>query len=243
MSPRWPAGGAASAGDLRAHVRAAAQRPAARLRLGSVEARSSLYRSGRRSAGRPAAVDATAGQVLRFGPGFAQVAYSSCCGGHTEASSDAWGGAAAAVSRRRGLHVVHAARRTIAGRRSSSSMPLPRIFRCRSSRSASCKTCALPATIAAGARAVSNSSPTAAARPSGHGFSACGRGAGAAQPAGNELAAHAGQSRGARRRRRPRSRRRAVPVGSARAWRRAVADANEILALYFPGTVIGDYDR
>jgi stage II sporulation protein D len=39
-----------------------------------------------------AAVDATAGQVLTFGSGFAQVAYSSCCGGHTEASSDAWGG-------------------------------------------------------------------------------------------------------------------------------------------------------
>lgn len=38
-----------------------------------------------------AAVDATAGQVIRFGAGFASVAYSSCCGGHTEASSDAWG--------------------------------------------------------------------------------------------------------------------------------------------------------
>jgi stage II sporulation protein D len=38
------------------------------------------------------AVDATAGQVLRFGGGFASVAYSSCCGGHTEASADAWGG-------------------------------------------------------------------------------------------------------------------------------------------------------
>ena len=42
--------------------------------------------------GAVAAVDATAGRVLKFGPGFAQVAYSSCCGGHTEASSDAWGG-------------------------------------------------------------------------------------------------------------------------------------------------------
>lgn len=39
-----------------------------------------------------AAVDATAGQVLSFAGSFAQVAYSSCCGGHTEASSDAWGG-------------------------------------------------------------------------------------------------------------------------------------------------------
>jgi len=41
-----------------------------------------------------AAVDATAGQVLSYGGGFAQVAYSSCCGGHTESSSDAWGRAA-----------------------------------------------------------------------------------------------------------------------------------------------------
>jgi stage II sporulation protein D len=40
-----------------------------------------------------AAVAATAGQVLRFGGGFAQVLYSSCCGGHTESNGDAWGGA------------------------------------------------------------------------------------------------------------------------------------------------------
>lgn len=39
-----------------------------------------------------AAVDATAGQALRFGSGFASIAYSSCCGGHTESSADAWGG-------------------------------------------------------------------------------------------------------------------------------------------------------
>jgi stage II sporulation protein D len=38
-----------------------------------------------------AAVDATAGQVLSFSGVFARVAYSSCCGGHTESSSDAWG--------------------------------------------------------------------------------------------------------------------------------------------------------
>lgn len=37
------------------------------------------------------AVDATAGQVLRYDDLYASVAYSSCCGGHTEASSDAWG--------------------------------------------------------------------------------------------------------------------------------------------------------
>jgi stage II sporulation protein D len=40
-----------------------------------------------------AAVEATAGQVLRFGSGFAQIAYSSCCGGHTESNAGAWGGA------------------------------------------------------------------------------------------------------------------------------------------------------
>jgi stage II sporulation protein D len=40
-----------------------------------------------------AAVDSTAGQVLRFGGGAASVAYSSCCGGHTESSADAWGAA------------------------------------------------------------------------------------------------------------------------------------------------------
>ncbi|HEV2260902.1 MAG TPA: SpoIID/LytB domain-containing protein [Candidatus Rubrimentiphilum sp.] len=39
-----------------------------------------------------AAVDTTAAQVLRFGNGFALIAYSSCCGGHTESSADAWGG-------------------------------------------------------------------------------------------------------------------------------------------------------
>jgi stage II sporulation protein D len=39
-----------------------------------------------------AAVGATVGRVLRYGGNFARVAYSSCCGGHTEASADAWGG-------------------------------------------------------------------------------------------------------------------------------------------------------
>ena len=47
---------------------------------------------GESPAGR-AAVDATAGRVLRFGAAYASIAYSSCCGGHTESSSDAWGGA------------------------------------------------------------------------------------------------------------------------------------------------------
>jgi stage II sporulation protein D (peptidoglycan lytic transglycosylase) len=43
--------------------------------------------------GATAAVSATAGQVLKYGDAFATVAYSSCCGGHTESSSDAWGAA------------------------------------------------------------------------------------------------------------------------------------------------------
>lgn len=46
--------------------------------------------SGESPAGRNA-VDATAGQVLRYDNLYASIAYSSCCGGHTEASSDAWG--------------------------------------------------------------------------------------------------------------------------------------------------------
>jgi stage II sporulation protein D len=40
------------------------------------------------------AVDATAGQVIKYGGGYAQIAYSSCCGGHTESSAEAWTGGA-----------------------------------------------------------------------------------------------------------------------------------------------------
>ena len=39
-----------------------------------------------------AAIDATTGLVLRFSDEYARVMYSSCCGGHTEAANDAWGG-------------------------------------------------------------------------------------------------------------------------------------------------------
>lgn len=49
---------------------------------------------GGESPGGIAAVDATVGSVLAFGGGFASVAYSSCCGGHTESSADAWGNTA-----------------------------------------------------------------------------------------------------------------------------------------------------
>ncbi len=41
-----------------------------------------------------AAVAATAGRVLQYGGNVARVAYSSCCGGHTEASADVWGATA-----------------------------------------------------------------------------------------------------------------------------------------------------
>ncbi|HEX8805352.1 MAG TPA: SpoIID/LytB domain-containing protein [Candidatus Aquilonibacter sp.] len=41
-----------------------------------------------------AAVDATAGMVVRYGEEYARVMYSSCCGGHTEAINEAWGGVA-----------------------------------------------------------------------------------------------------------------------------------------------------
>ncbi|MGB9652130.1 MAG: SpoIID/LytB domain-containing protein, partial [Candidatus Cybelea sp.] len=41
-----------------------------------------------------AAVDATAGSVLSFAGAFAQIAYSSCCGGHTESAFEAWGSSA-----------------------------------------------------------------------------------------------------------------------------------------------------
>ena len=40
-----------------------------------------------------AAVRRTSGLVLRYGHGFAQIEYSSCCGGYSESSADAWGGA------------------------------------------------------------------------------------------------------------------------------------------------------
>lgn len=45
-----------------------------------------------RTAAARGAVGATAGMVLKAGPGLARIAYSSCCGGHTESASDLWGG-------------------------------------------------------------------------------------------------------------------------------------------------------
>ncbi len=41
-----------------------------------------------------AAVDATAGSAVRFNDQYAEIFYSSSCGGHTESSADAWTGGA-----------------------------------------------------------------------------------------------------------------------------------------------------
>jgi stage II sporulation protein D len=49
--------------------------------------------SGETPAGRQA-VDATAGQIIKYNNAYAQIAYSSCCGGHTESSAEAWTGGA-----------------------------------------------------------------------------------------------------------------------------------------------------
>ncbi len=91
MSPRWPAAAlAAQAICARTYV---LQRSDPRREYDLVPSELDQVYSGveSESPGSTAAVDATTGQVLTFGGGFAQIAYSSCCGGHTEASSDAWG--------------------------------------------------------------------------------------------------------------------------------------------------------
>jgi len=92
MSPRWPpAALQAQAICARTYV---LQRSDPRRPYDLVPSQLDQVYTGMsgEAAGAVDAVDATAGRVLKFGPGFAQVAYSSCCGGHTEASSDAWGG-------------------------------------------------------------------------------------------------------------------------------------------------------
>ena len=105
MSASWPPAALTSAGGLRAHVRPCAQRSATSVRSRAVGVEPSLRRDRGRIAGRNAAVDATAGTVLTFVKRFALVAYSSCCGGHTEASSEAWGGRRCPISPA-SLHVV-----------------------------------------------------------------------------------------------------------------------------------------
>ena len=93
MSPSWPAGALQSqAICARTYV---LQRSNPRREYDLVPSEADQVYGGistESPAGR-AAVDASEGQVLRFSDAFAQIVYSSCCGGRTEASSDAWGGA------------------------------------------------------------------------------------------------------------------------------------------------------
>ena len=93
MSPSWPTGALeAQAICARTYV---LQRSNPRRNYDVVPSELDQVYGGvaSESAAARAAVDATQNQVLRYGEGFAEVLYSSCCGGHTEASSDAWGGA------------------------------------------------------------------------------------------------------------------------------------------------------
>ncbi len=92
MPPSWPAAAlAAQAICARSYV---LQRSSPRRAYDVVPSELDQVYDGTRgeTASSRAAVDATGGMVLRYGGGFAQAEYSSCCGGHTEASSDAWGG-------------------------------------------------------------------------------------------------------------------------------------------------------
>ena len=93
MSPSWPAAALeAQAICARTYV---LQRSNPRRGYDLVPSEADQVYAGTRSEAVPTrtAVDATAGRVLRYNGAFAQIAYSSCCGGHTEASSEAWGGA------------------------------------------------------------------------------------------------------------------------------------------------------
>jgi stage II sporulation protein D len=93
MSPAWPAAALqAQAVCARTYVLARSN-PRRDYDLVPSEADQVYSGVATESAGGRSAVDATAGWVLRYGNRSAQAVYSSCCGGHTEASSDAWGGA------------------------------------------------------------------------------------------------------------------------------------------------------
>ncbi|MGA7570294.1 MAG: SpoIID/LytB domain-containing protein [Candidatus Aquilonibacter sp.] len=93
MSPSWPAAAlAAQAVCARTYV---LQRSNPQRAYDVVPSELDQIYTGVAAESAPgrAAVDASAGMVLRFGESFAQAMYSSCCGGRTEASHDAWGGA------------------------------------------------------------------------------------------------------------------------------------------------------
>lgn len=91
MSPRWPA--AALQAQTIASRTYVLQRSDPRRAYDLVPSElDQVYRGiAGESPATSAAVDATAGRVLTFGGLYAEIAYSSCCGGHTEASNEAWG--------------------------------------------------------------------------------------------------------------------------------------------------------
>ncbi|HEY8321164.1 MAG TPA: SpoIID/LytB domain-containing protein [Candidatus Baltobacteraceae bacterium] len=94
MSPSWPAAALqAQAVAARTYV---LQRSSPKRDYDVVTSEADQVYGGieAESAAATAAVDATAGSVLRFGDAFAQLFYSSSCGGHTESSADAWTGGA-----------------------------------------------------------------------------------------------------------------------------------------------------
>ncbi|MDQ2992012.1 MAG: SpoIID/LytB domain-containing protein [Candidatus Eremiobacteraeota bacterium] len=94
MSPSWPAAAlAAQAIAARTYV---LQRSNPRRDYDVVTSEADQVYGGieAEAPAASAAVDATAGVVLRYGDAFAQLFYSSSCGGHTESSADAWTGGA-----------------------------------------------------------------------------------------------------------------------------------------------------
>ena len=92
MSPSWPAAAlSAQAICARTYVLQRSN-PRRNYDLVPSEADQVYLGMGTESAAGRSAVDATSGHVLRYASGYAQIMYSSCCGGHTEASSEAWGG-------------------------------------------------------------------------------------------------------------------------------------------------------
>lgn len=94
MSPSWPASALqAQAIAARTYVLARSS-PRRAYDLVPSEADQVYGGVSSESPAARAAVDATSGAVLRFADGYAQTLYSSCCGGHTESASDAWGGSA-----------------------------------------------------------------------------------------------------------------------------------------------------
>ncbi len=166
---------------------------------------------------RSTAVDSTAGQVLHYGANFAQVAYSSCCGGHTEASSDAWGGAPFPYLEGVVMHVLHGVAELSLDDDARIRRDLERAFRRRWRRSAICRTCESRIATPAGAPARSSSSrERGSTTVAGSRVSPRRRCARASEPVDYENRSRRGRARRRGKRRRPRTRRGAVPVGSAR---------------------------